>query len=777
MQHIAHISEDGERIQSVGEHTCGTAKLCAEFGRGAGLENFCFLCGIFHDAGKLTRDFTEYILGENNYGRGDIDHAFAGAKYLHELCAGTPYAEAADLAARVIISHHGLHDWYTDTGRDYFAKRVDVCDRYSEIKANIGELISGDELEDLLKKAAAEYRAVKAKIKALADTLADKKRRKRAFAFYMGLMERYVQSVLVDADRCDTAAFMANNSALEIGCDTSALWQKMDGIMQAKCEEFRKSTDKISRCRMSISERCAAFADRDVGVCRLVVPTGGGKTLSSLRFAIKYAMRNGSQKIIYVAPFMSILEQNSGVISEFVESGLFTEHYSDALAKAGTAEELNAMELRCERLDAPVIVTTFVQFLNSLFLGSMAAVRRFHRLENSVMILDEVQSLPLKCVYMFDLAVNFLSKIMGCTVVLCTATQPSLEALNYPVLLDTEPSMTGDFAEDFENFKRTEIIPALKMGGYTFKEAADFCIDKLAEGSLLLVVNTKKAAAEIYSYLQNSADGAEVVHLSTNMCPQHRRDMTDHIREALSGGKKLICVSTQLIEAGVDISFGCTVRSLAGLDNIAQAAGRCNRNGERESANVYVINIVDENLDRLQEIKCRGNTAAPLLEKAESDILGNEMVASYFHKFYNSNSELLKFPTADGRDLLDMLSLNEKSAGKNKTPSYTNQAFATAGRIFEVIDNDQFSVCVPYNDEACELIADLGSDISFEDFRLVRRKLQKYTVGTYYKDVLVKNGALVLHEKYGIYSVAESYYSQEYGLVLEDTESLPDMMY
>lgn len=184
-------------------------------------------------------------------------------------------------------------------------------------------------------------------------------------------------------------------------------------------------------------------------------------------------------------------------------------------------------------------------------------------------------------------------------------------------------------------------MPRLKISGYTFKEAAKFCADRLKENcnnSLLLVVNTKKAAYEIYKELSQDDDlidsGTEVVHLSTYMCPQHRRDKISHIRKVLDNHGRLVCISTQLIEAGVDVSFDCTVRSLSGLDNIAQAAGRCNRNGEKDSAEVYVINIAEEDLSKLPEIKCRADIGRQIFDQKFEDVLCDEVIGRYFHKFY-----------------------------------------------------------------------------------------------------------------------------------------------
>lgn len=778
MEFIAHISEDKERTQSVKEHTDQTAEYCGKFSKNTGLENLCCLSGLLHDAGKLSQDFNDYILGENTYKRGDIDHSFAGAKYIHEFAEENSLpreiCETSNFIARVIVSHHGLHDWVDVCGNNYFDQRISKNDRYSEIKNNIKEIIDDTKLKELLKKASEEYASAGKKIKELSNRYETKEKKKTSFAFYMGLLERYVQSVLVDSDRCNTADFMTNGKYKEIECDTKALWTSMNAKMEDKYNDFRKKTDEISKQRMSISDRCGRFADNHVETCRLVVPTGGGKTLSSLRFAIKYALKNNKKKIIYIAPFMSILEQNSDVISAFIDDkNLFTEHYSDAFAKADTKEELDNLELRCERLDSPVIAATFVQFLNSLFLGSMSAVRRFHRLENSVIIIDEVQSIPIKCVCMFNLAINFLTQILNCTVVLCTATQPSLEALDYPILFDTNNSMTGDFSDDFKKFRRTEIVSEIRNEGYTFKQAAEFCMDRFAyNNSLLLIVNTKKAAFEIFNEIKSindsKSDKAVIIHLSTNMCPQHRRDKLKIIRELLDNHQKVICISTQLIEAGVDVSFECTVRSLSGLDNIAQAAGRCNRNGEKASADVYVINITEENLSKLPEIQCRANIGREIFEHNFENILEDKVVNRYFQKFYGEQKENLLFPCDENKtNLVEMLSTNKRFANKNKKPFYSNQAFATAGNLFKAIDNNSFQILVPYNEEARQLICDLGSEIPIEDFRLVLKKMQKYMVNTYNLKSLIKNEALDFKERYNIYTLKDCYYSDEFGLTAD----------
>ena len=226
-----------------------------------------------------------------------------------------------------------------------------------------------------------------------------------------------------------------------------------------------------------------------------------------MRFAIEYARRKDMDRIFYIAPFMSILEQNSCVIRSLMENKeLFLEHHSNVVPRiADNEDELNDYELRAEKWDSPVIATTLVQFLNALFSDNMSCVRRMHRLTNSVIIIDEVQSIPVKCVNMFNLAVNFLTRICGCAVVLCSATQPLFENTDFPLILDKDENMTDDYTEDFIAFKRTELIDCTRIGGYTYDEAADFCYDKYRQTeSLLVVVNTKAAAREIFLKLKEA---------------------------------------------------------------------------------------------------------------------------------------------------------------------------------------------------------------------------------------------------------------------------------
>lgn len=779
----AHVND--QRTESVAEHSLKTAERAVVYAEKLSLGSTAMLQGMLHDLGKLCVDFDNYINGRNTMKRGEIDHAYAGARFLCELADETgddSIKAAAGYISRTIISHHGLHDWLYDDGRSYFEYRISMGKRYDEILENAHDIFICENALELLKKAATEIEEYNKMMKRLSNKNGMK------YLFYCGLFERLMQSVLIDADFTSTANFMQNKET-ERFFDLKKVWETAEVNLKAKYREFAEKTDKITARRMKISENCLRFTDHRVGICRLIVPTGGGKTLSSLRYAVEYCKRFGKERIFYVAPFMSILEQNSDVIKNIVGEDNFLEHYSDFAQSLDYKEELNEYELRTDKWDSPVISTTLVQFLNSIFSNKTASVRRFHRLANSVIIIDEVQAIPLKCVNLFNLAMNFISKICGASVVLCTATQPCFDNTEYPIEFDKNTDMNPDFKEDLIYFHRTELISAFRTEQYSYEEAAEFCAEKFDEnGNILVVVNTKKSDAAIYGLLREKYQNTdtEIIHLSTGMCPQHRRDAINNIKHGLNDGKPVICVTTQLIEAGVDISFKCVVRSLAGLDNAAQAAGRCNRNGEYPLCSAYVINIKDEKLNNLHEIEQRQRAAkSVILGGKYSDYLDATAMDEYFMRFYHDQKDELSFNVElDGTNttLVDILCTNiqrNQTAKKIKVSEHIGtHLFKFAGNKFNVIDNDTEAVLVPYNEEAERLISDLNSEIPQSDITDILRKSQKFAVSLYSNQIdrLLENGVLY-KTKCGVWALVSSAYDRKGIGLVEKNAALDDLIF
>ena len=768
----SHIRENDGTVQSVKEHSINTAYLAKGFLESVGLPSSGMLAGLLHDAGKLTERFDNYIRGLSDEKRGEIDHSYTGAKYLYEAIQKSSSqieTAAATLIAHTIISHHAIHDWLDDSDENYFEKRISKTDGYAEATANLREMLSEEALEDLLMNAAEEIKSVIIKTKTSDSS---------ETAFYIGMLERLIQSALIDADRTDTSDFMAGRKTEIDTDDNRSLWNKMDERLNSTLKGFESLADPISQRRKMISDRCAAFAEHKVGACRLIVPTGGGKTLSSIRFAIKQSERFNMERIIYIAPFMSILEQNSDVIGKIAGEENFLEHHSNILAEIDDENEYNDHQLHTERWDKPVIATTMVQFFNSLFSSNTSSVRRMHRLCHSVIIIDEVQSVPIKCVYMFSLAINFLTRVCGCSVVLCSATQPTFEKNVHRLILDEQSDMIPEYHDDFDFFKRTEVINAVTKYGYDLSEAAKFAYDKFIEnGDLLFVVNTKSEAAELYRLLKGSADGeAEIIHLSTNMCPAHRKEKIKKIRDILKMRKPVICITTQLIEAGVDISFRCVIRALAGMDNAAQAAGRCNRNGEnKDLCPVYLINLKNEKLGSLDEIKNAQTVSYQIMQNTSNDLLSADIQNKFFEKLYDMYTDRMSYPIEENKpSLLELLSLNKEKYGacKNKKPEkYMAQSFKTAGKLFEVIDSNTQNVLVPYNKEAEDIIAKLRSDTSGEEIRRLLRKAQRYTVGIYQgtEKKLNESNALYICSC-NIKILEKEYYDSEFGVITEGAE-------
>ena len=806
MEYISHIREWDKKEQTVSEHCNNVAKIASEFGQVVQMPHTAWLQGILHDAGKLCTDFTEYIRGKSDAKRGEIDHSYMGAKYLANLAIEL-YKEsrlnpdAALLIGRTILSHHGLHDWLTEDGENYFEKRISVEKQDKEVKCALPEIVSDETLKKYYQESVKEYAAMQQKINELyKEMIAKGEKEKRELsgdakcvipAFYQGFLERLMQSILMDADQTDAANFN-DDIVYTSPKEPTGVWNDMAKRMQEKCMTFRKKTDAISRRRMNISDRCAAFANHDVKICRLVVPTGGGKTLSALRFAIEYSQKHDIEQIFYIAPFNSILEQNSDVIREIAGEENFLEHHSNVFSRLeeneNETERLSTYQMRTERWDVPVIATTLVQFLNALFDGKSSSVRRMHHLCRAVIIIDEVQAIPAKCIHLFNLAMNFLTHICGSTVVLCSATQPCLEQAEYPILLDEQESMTADFQADFDAFRRTVLHSAGKKS-FSYEEAAKFCTQQYQEnGNLLLVVNTKQAALTMFQKLkERNGASATVLHLSTNMCPVHRRTVIQQMREQLAAHQPLICVTTQLIEAGVDISFRCVVRSMSGLDHAAQAAGRCNRNGEYDCCSVYLIQLEEEKLaaalkqiEKEQEI-----TKKIFFFHEKEDLLHPQIMQNYFEGYLTTfqNQFSYPLPDSDHETLLRLLSTNSNNAKQAEAKMHGSvplrlknhmQAFRTAGKKFQVIAEQTTDILVPYG-AGEKLILDLNGELYGNAFPKLLRKAQQYLVSVYSGTLkaLEAKDALIQLES-GVLALKSGFYSSEQGICVDGMISMEE---
>ena len=808
----AHIRlEPEEQWQSVATHLDEVEVIAREAGSKIGLPNTASLAAALHDAGKYTQTFRDYLIDSvfgRQQGKGPI-HSTTGAKFLYE----TKYQNSEDpaemltaqLISLVICQHHGLCDCLSVHGEDKYTQKMET-DRelfYEEaIKHYTAIYRSKEEIEQMFQAAYQEIRALCQKMQ----------ERGLDSYFTIAMVQRFLLSAVIDGDYSSTYHFMSNTS-LAPAVDSQGFWEQSLERLGDVLQEYKKRAgqNSINRCRQTISEECRAFAKRGTGVYQLTVPTGGGKTESSIRFALEHAKEHRKDKIIYVIPYLSILEQNADRIRKILLSPdcpdperYILEHHSNVIWEKGEADEdyterEKAYRALTERYESQIVFTTMVQFLETFFGQKKQSIRRMQSYANAVVIFDEIQSIPVNSISLFNGAVNFLSEVANTTVVLCTATQPELSRTRRPILLTAHPNMVEDVAGIFQQLKRVQIQNRCTDAGYHAEAAADFILEAAErKNSILAIFNTRKEARDVYRCAeerlrQRGEEAYELYHLSNAMCPNHRRERLHMIKERLEekrrhpDGRKLICVSTQLIEAGVDISFQCVIRALAGLDRIAQAAGRCNREGEAACQDVYVINMAKEDLSNLKDIAYGKEATARIFDEFKRepamfgyDLLSPQAMAVFYQYYYQGREKEMDFAVPQkgarvGFTLYDILSQNQigQSAYEElhdcDSELMLSQAFQTAAREFYVIRQDAISVIVPYGEQGKEVIANLNGDCVLEEVHRFLVKAQPYTVDLYPHNIaeLQKGDALYPLLDGSAWALKERFYDEQLGVVSE----------
>ena len=779
MLNIAHIREEGtNKVQTLEEHLKGTSVLCESFLNGLGIGNVGKTTGLLHDLGKACESFNQYISGEESYARGEIDHSTAGAQFLHDYCGAcnSPYEKIAlEMMEHVIMSHHsGMVNYISADGQAFFPKRMGKDIDKTHLDEAIERLDKGlmREIRESVCDAVTQFADV-------LENIYNGKKEQTMFRF--GLLNRMVLSSLIDADRIDTISFQ-NNSAYSV---RQTDWDKLRTRFEEKISHF-DGTDRISKIRKKISDECLVASANKPGIFTLSVPTGGGKTLSSFRFAINHLCENKMERIIYVVPYLSILEQNVNVIRRMInndgEPDYVTECHSNVdVADDGLeddASEKTSWGSPMDSWDGPVVFTSMVQFLEVLFASGTKRIRRMHNLSNAVIVFDEIQNLPIKAVYMFNEAVNFLCKHCGSSAVLCTATQPCLgdSTLSHPIDTADATEIVSDVGNLFDELKRTRFHYVNQKGlPMESRDVADMALEIIPSvESILIIVNTKRMAREVFEALKYDA-GSDVAlfHLSTNMCSTHRKTVFERMT-ALLGNEKVICVSTQLIEAGVDIDFNVVIRSMAGLDSISQAAGRCNRNAKSDCGDVYIVRT-DEKLSNLKDIEEGRRCSESLLRDETYDIITPGMMNDYYGRYFFKREPDMSYKSSvfSEQTLFGMLSTNtigtntlKNSTGSKNVGCIIHQAFMDANKEFKVIETNR-AVVVPYDEIARDAIATLCSDRILDERRNVMRTLQRYTVNVFNLDNLLKE-RIVSEVRYpggSLFCLSEGYYDEEIGII------------
>lgn len=627
----------------------GVATLASTFAGKVGLGKQGELLGLLHDFGKYSQAFQTYLksaVGALNqdededwvdatYLKGKVDHSTAGAQLVWQaLAGGGPAGHAvAQIAALCVASHHsGLIDCIAADearfGNDGFTQRMNKPDE----KAHLAEARQAADRQILDR--CTELLRDPALVSSLTDTLGGIGRLNGAIKGtgpqvtfqQIGLLVRFLFSCLIDADRIDTANFENPRTGRFRPSGEYRGWSVLIDRLERHLGAMA-STRAIDDLRRDISAHCLEAAARPKGIYTLTVPTGGGKTLASLRFALHHAHHRRLDRIIYAIPFISIIDQNAEVVRAILEpasvpedqSRVVLEHHGSITPERQTWRE----KILCENWDAPVVYTTMVQFLESLFGAGTRGARRMHQLANAVVVFDEVQTLPIKCVHLFNNAVNFLAEQCNSTVLLCTATQPLLHAVRSErgaVRLADRHELMPDVRGLFERLKRVEVHDRRRPGGWTHAEVAQLALEQVRQAeSCLVIVNTKAAARRLFQLTSGSPGDDTICHLSTDMCPAHRKQELARVRDRLADGRPILCISTRLIEAGVDVDFRVVVRFLAGLDSIAQAAGRCNRNGSAQPGMVHIVNPQEETLESLPDIAIGRDKAERVLDDFKHD--------------------------------------------------------------------------------------------------------------------------------------------------------------
>ncbi|MCX6975923.1 MAG: CRISPR-associated helicase Cas3' [Verrucomicrobia bacterium] len=804
---IAHHRASDQAQQSLRDHLLGVASLAGQNASKIGLAEAGELIGLVHDLGKYSAAFQSYLKSavglidqdEDEYVdagalKGKVDHSTAGAQLIwKELLGKNKFGPlAGQILSLCVASHHsGLIDCIGATGNgfgeDLFHRRMGK----DRSKSHIDE-VTAEADPEIMKRFASvcDNEMLTASIATVVRKILETNRGlPTCGSNQMGLLVRFLFSCLIDADRTDTANF--EKVPVE-GMRQKGKYERWESLV-LRLENHLLGMSKsrpIDSLRREISGDCLEASKREKGIYTLSVPTGGGKTLASLRYALHHANLHQLDRIVYLIPFTSIIDQNAEAVRkvlepEDVEQGsVVLEHHSNLTPERQTWRE----KVLSENWDAPVVFTTMVQFLESLFGGGTRGARRMHQLANSVLIFDEIQTLPVRCVHLFNNAVNFLVEQCGSSVVLCTATQPLLHTVDKGkggLRLSPNHELMPDRKRLFDDLKRVEVVDRRKGEGFTYEEICQLALREMKrEGSCLVVVNTKEAARSIFEYATELAPD-ERIHLSTSMCPAHRKVELAKIRRRLDCGAPTLCVSTQLIEAGVDIDFRVVIRSLAGLDSIAQAAGRCNRNGSPEKGILHLVKAREEKLGRLPEIIKASEASERVLDdfredsgKFGGDLFGPKALEDFYIYYFHERKKEMAYPlNAKAREreesVLNLLSDNSYAFQEcyrrtgNAVGLHFKQAFETAGDAFQSIDSSAIGVIVPYGEEGKELVGLLCAACEVQmQYKLLRRA-QQFTVNVFphvFKKLNEQKAIHQIQKDVEIFHVDTRYYSQQFGL-------------
>lgn len=735
---IAHVKQDNSgnwlRPHLLIDHLQNTAKLAADFASTFKSSEWAFMAAILHDAGKATEEWQQYLVLKSGYAAeahlegkvGKLDHSSIGARLADEK-----FKAAGRLLAYPIAGHHGgLTDFFPgDTSGVGALQNRLARVQTTEVNEQVIRLINHS------------------------------KSLNPPFPFSEGLAAsfwiRMLFSCLVDADFLDTEAYM-DPEKTSLRCKFSQIEKLLERFhlyIQNLTADAKHT--KVNIMRKVVFNDCINAAGKDMGIFSLTVPTGGGKTLSSLAFALEHAKKHGLKRIIYVIPYTSIIEQNADVFRQALGSEDVVEHHSNLDVEDVTPE----MRLASENWDAPVIVTTTVQFYESLFSAKPGRCRKLHNIANSVVILDEAQLIPTDYMKPILRSLQLLVDYYSVSLVIATATQPTLESRQVGqerfegLTAGKVREIITDVDSLYKDLKRVEVnLPESFDEQLSLSEIAARCSQ---HDRVLCVVSDRKSCRELHKLMPEGT-----IHLSALMCGQHRSDRIAQIKEKLKTDEPVRVVSTQLVEAGVDLDFPVVYRAIAGLDSIAQAAGRCNREGLLEKGEVFVF--VSEKKSPPGILRKASETTQNILYGRRDDPLARENFDRFFKELYWKANSL------DTKDIVSLLTPDRECFGIQ---------FRTASDRFKLIDDSmQRAIIVRYgkSEELLEDVKNYAGNPAY--LKLLLRKLQRYSVNVYTNDFnrLLQRKSIVELVSGVFVLTTPMEYSADTGLLVEENSADPE---
>jgi len=702
--------QDKNSWQLLKNHLENVANGASEFAKEFNAEQFGYASGLLHDIGKYSPEFQRRLDGVKIR----VDHSTAGAQEARKLYG----VFQSRILEYIITGHHGglLNYGTKECGLEERLSRPFLPD-YSAYQS---EILAPD-----LSKIRPSLTSINNKM-----------------GFAISFYTRMLFSCLVEADFLDTERFLSpDKSSLRGQYEPfNELFTKFDNYMKTKL--LIAEENPINRLRREIYEQCIEKAELQPQMFSLTVPTGGGKTLSSMAFALTHLKKYNLNRILYVIPYTSIIEQNADVFREIFGNQNVLEHHSNYDPKNEKSENTDIaqekLKLSSENWDIPIIVTTNVQFFESLFSNRVSRCRKLHNLAKSVIILDEAQMLPTGFLKPCLAALSELVVNYGSTVVICTATQPNLNGLLdesvRPIEIIHSPQ------ELYEVFRRVHVTDLGDL------EDSDLSARLNAHKQVLCIVNTRKHAQKLYEQLSGPES---CYHLSARMCPVHRRMKLKKIKDLLKEGAECRVVSTQLIEAGVDIDFPAVYRAMSGIDSVCQASGRCNREGKLVSGEVYVFRST-EKYGKATHWQSRVAEIGSMIFDEWDDPLSLPAVDRYFEKLYSYEG--------DGLDKKKILPSFEERLRDIAFP------FEDVADAFNLIENNTRDIIIPYDNKARSIIKQI-QQTGFPGKYV--RNLQGYTVNIYAEEfkALERNNAISsIADRFFVLEKLEDY-SEDTGLL------------